>query len=222
MAIAFFDLDRTLLEINSGSGWVKFEHRHGHLSTLDLIRATGWLLRYHLGFANIEGAIRLAISRLEGTLEHDIDQRTQQFYRQEVAHRFRRGAAATLEKHRAAGHPLVLLTTSSNYLSAPVLADLELDHALCNRFETDDQGRFTGRPVEPLCFGAGKVAHAARLAAELNVHLRDCSFYTDSVSDLPMLEAVDHPVVVNPDPKLARIARKRGWPIEDWGTASAR
>jgi phosphoserine phosphatase len=102
-----------------------------------------------------------------------------------------------------------------------VCHDLGLDACVCNRFEVDAQGRYTGRAHEPLCFGPGKVVLAERYAAGCGVPLAACTFYSDSHSDLPMLEAVGSPVVVDPDPRLRRLARQRGWPIEDWGVPSA-
>jgi phosphoserine phosphatase len=70
--------------------------------------------------------------------------------------------------------------------------------------------------LEPLCFGAGKVVAAEAWAARHGVDLADTTFYTDSYTDLPMLERVGRPVAVNPDPRLARTARRRGWPILRW------
>jgi phosphoserine phosphatase len=92
---------------------------------------------------------------------------------------------------------------------------LGLSHVVCSRLEVA-QGRFTGRPIEPICYGAGKIVWAERFASERNVTLKDCAFYSDSYTDLPMLERVGRPVVVNPDPRLRRAAKQRGWPIENW------
>ena len=80
----------------------------------------------------------------------------------------------------------------------------------------DEQRNFTGRPEQPLCLGDGQVARAERLAREQGFRLEDAVFYTDSMSDLPLLERVAEPVAVNPDPRLRRIAEKRGWRIETW------
>jgi len=113
----------------------------------------------------------------------------------------------------------VLLTTSSNYLSALLCDELELDGYLCNRYVVDAAGRLTGQSHEPLCYGQGKVALAARDAAAHGHGLVDCTFYSDSWSDRPMLEAVGTPVVVNGDPRLRRYAAARGWPRTDWGEA---
>ncbi len=107
----------------------------------------------------------------------------------------------------------------SLYLSELVAEELGLDDVLCNRFEVDDSGAHTGRPVGTLCFGAGKLGYAEAYARDRGVSLADCWFYTDSFSDLPVLERVGHPVVVNPDPRLRREAERRGWPVEWWGEA---
>src|SRR5262249_61938344 len=94
-----------------------------------------------------------------------------------------------------------------------------LDAALCTRFGVDGAGAHTGRPVGRLCFGAGKLEYAEAYAQQRGVSLSDCWFYTDSYSDLPVLERLGHPVVVNPAPRLRREAERRGWPVEWWGEA---
>ena len=111
----------------------------------------------------------------------------------------------------------MLLTSSSNYVAEQVVRDLALDDFLCSRFEVDADGRYTGRLIEPLCYGRGKVELARRCADTNGVGLASCAFYTDSIADLPMLEAVGEPAAVHPDPKLRRVARQRGWPVLDWG-----
>ncbi len=209
MAIAFFDLDRTLISRNSGSLWVRSELRLGFVTRWQALRAAGWLTRYHLGFADLDQAIRAAVETLNGTEEGALRTRTLEFYEREVKSLVRPGGLDALESHRAAGDALVLLTTSSNYLSEPIGADLGLDDWLCNRFETED-GAFTGRPLEPLCYGPGKRTLAAAYAAERDVDLADCAFYTDSYSDLPVMEVVGRPVAVNADPRLKRLAHQRG------------
>ncbi len=219
MTIAYFDLDRTLISRNSGSLWIRSELRLGFLSRWQFLQATGWLVRYQLGLSDLTSAIREAVSTLDGTREEALRSRTLAFYEREVRGLVRPGAREALTAHRSAGDTLALLTTSSNYLSEPVCAELEIDAFLCNRFEVHD-GVFNGVPQDPLCYGAGKVELAAAFAAERGVELSSCVFYSDSYSDLPMLEAVGTPVVVNPDPRLRRHARRQGWTAVDWGEPS--
>lgn len=220
MTIAFFDLDRTLLSVNSGSGWIRSEYADGHINRWQLLRATVWLTRYHLGLAQMDHVLRDAIAAYAGVPEADLRERTRRFYERDVRHQIRPGALTALDRHRAAGDRLVLLTTSSNYLSELVAHQLALDHWLCSRFEVDPQGQLTGRAIT-LCFGPHKVDLAATYATDCGVDLTDCAFYTDSITDAPMLEAVGRPIVVKPDPRLRRLARARGWNEEDWGITPA-
>ncbi len=214
--IAFFDMDRTILSINSASLWVRAERREGRIQRRELLVAFGWIARYQLGFARMEEALRAAVGTLEGDLEEEVEARTRAFWDRELAHQIRPGAVDAVARERALGRKLVLLTSSSPYLSRPAVEQLALDDYLCNRFEVAE-GRFTGRPIEPLCYGPGKRHYAEQFAEAEGVALSECSFYTDSFSDLAALEVVGQPVAVNPDPRLTRAARKRGWPIEDWG-----
>lgn len=215
MSIAFFDLDRTLISVNAGKLWVQSELRQGYIGRWQAARAGFWIFGYHLGFSRMEGVLEDAISTLAGDREEDIAARTAAFYAAEVAHTYRKRAREVVERHREAGHVLALLTSTSVYIARAVQDDLGIPHALCNRFEVKD-GVFTGRPVRPLCFGPGKVDHARALCAELGESLEDATFYTDSASDLAVLEKVGTPIVVHPDPALARIARRRGWRVEAW------
>jgi len=217
--IAFFDLDRTLLSVNSATLWVMSERRLGFISTSQALRAAAWLFRYRLGMGSMEEALGTAIASLAGVREADLRDRSARFYASEVRPTFRPGGIEALRAHQARGDARVLLTSSSLYLSELVAAELALDGVVCTRFEVGPEGRLTGRSVGPPCFGAGKRAAALAYAESRGQSLGECTFYTDSFSDLPVLEAVGQPVVVHPDPRLRREAARRGWPVVDWGKA---
>lgn len=219
--IAFFDVDKTLLGVNSATLWVRREFARGNITRFQMLRASLWVGLYGLGLIQADDVIRVAIKTLKGKRERDVIDRTVQFWHEEVAATVRPGAAAAVKRHKDAGEMCFILTSSSNYMSMPIADQLGFDGFLANRFEVKD-GVFTGEAIEPICYGKGKVAHAEGVAQKLNVKLSECAFYTDSHSDLPMLEKVGRPVVVDPDPRLRRVAKKRGWPIEDWGTAPRR
>jgi HAD superfamily hydrolase (TIGR01490 family) len=214
-AIAFFDLDRTLLSVNSATLWVKRELRLGFISRWAALRGAMWLALYELGLAQMEDAIRTAIGTLAGHSEDEIRARTAAFWREELSGAIRPGAHAVLAAHRARGDQLVLLTSSSNYLSELAAEAMNLDAILCNRFEVE-QERFTGEPVEPLCFATGKLTHARTFADAAGVPLSKCTFYTDSYSDISVLKAVGKAVVVHPDPRLKRAAERHAWAVENW------
>lgn len=221
MAVAFFDMDKTLLAVNSGALWVKRERGLGFLSAWQATRAAFWLGRYHLGLASAETMIEAAVAQLTGQDEAPIAARTRAFFEETVRQQYRAGGLAALARHRAAGDRLVLLTSSSNYLAGHVADELQLDGILCNTLDVDEQRRFTGRVRGGVCFGAGKLIHATAYAQRAGVSLSDCAFYTDSYSDLSVLAVVGRPVAVNPDVRLQAHARRCGWAIEDWGPGAS-
>ena len=221
MAIAFFDLDRTLLAVNSATLWLRRELRLGHIRRRQALRAGTWVLRYRLGFVSVDRVLVKAITELAGTSSRHVAERTAEFYAECIRELIRPGGRRALDWHRARGDACVLLTSSSSYLSELVAKDLQLDAVLCNRFEVDPTGFHTGRPLGTVCFGDGKREHAERYAAAEGVPLSDCTFYTDSYADVPVMEVVGRAVAVNPDRRLRRLAARRGWEIVDWGVPMA-
>lgn len=216
MPIAFFDLDRTLLDVNSATLWVRHEFRNGAISRRQLGLAGWWLALYRLGLTRVEAGLEAAIATLKGKEEALLERATEAFWEREVRHRVRPGARPVVARHRQQGHHTALLTSSTPYVGRHAASLLDLDTCIGTCPEVVD-GAFTGRVAGRFCFGAGKLALAEEYAAARGERLQECWFYTDSRADLPVLEAVGHPVCVDPDPLLAREARRRGWPVEDWG-----
>jgi HAD superfamily hydrolase (TIGR01490 family) len=217
MSIAFYDLDKTLLPLNSGTLWVKRELRLGHLSWRQAMQATVWLTRYRFGFANGADMVASAVAALRGTAVEPLRERTRQMFVESLSGRYRPGAYQSLDDHRKRGHACVLLTSSSHYLSELVAEELKLDGMLCNQIGSDG-GVHTGLVNGTICFGDGKRIHALAECERRGVRPSECYFYTDSYADLAALEVVGHPVAVNPDVRLSRLAAKRQWPAVDWGT----
>ena len=213
---AFFDLDNTLIDANSAWLWTLHERKLGNVTLLQQARVALWLGLYRLSVVDMETALDAAIRHYRGTHEETLDRRTREWFHEEVVGRLRPGAADALDEHRAQRHQLVLLTTASSFEAAEATRVWKLDGWLANAFPTDEAGRLTGQVSRPVCYGPGKVAHAEQWASEHDLALEDCYFYTDSYSDLPMLERVGSPRVVNPDLRLQRAARRRGWPVLDW------
>jgi HAD superfamily hydrolase (TIGR01490 family) len=217
LGIAFFDLDRTLLSINSGSAWVIRELRDGRLNVWQVSRAMYYLALYRLGRARLEDAIGHAISTLKGTSVAEVRENQETFYERCVKNAYRPGGLRALAEHKQQGDVTALLSSTSMYLADAVARELGLDAAFCNRFEVDGAGAHTGRTQGRLCYGLGKLEYAEAFAQSRGVSLDQCVFYTDSFSDLPVLERVGRPVVVNPDGRLKREALRRKWEVVDWG-----
>ena len=212
---AFFDLDGTLLTVNSADLWVRRERRLGRITGWQLARAALWLGGYKLGVLDMEGALRAALGTLRGVEESFIRAETHAWWRDEVRQHVAPGARAVLEEHKRRGDLLVLLTSSSRYASEMAREEFGLDVTLCQGYEVRE-GRFTGAPLRPLCYAAGKVEVAEAWAKERGVDLAQSAFYSDSSTDVPMLERVGKPFAVHPDPRLRMTARRRGWPMLDW------
>jgi HAD superfamily hydrolase (TIGR01490 family) len=215
---AFFDLDRTLIRENSGRLYALNEYKHGRLSLLQLVQSSVWLLMHHVSLLDVETAYAKAARHWKGVAGTHVRDLAAEWFKHDVASRLTPGGARTLERHRNDGHPLVLLSNTSGYIAAAACECWNMDHWLANVIPVDERGKITGVMDPPLCIGLGKVVKADRWASENDVSLADSFFYSDSLSDLPMLERVGHPFVVNPDPKLRSVANKRGWPILDWST----
>jgi len=213
---AFFDLDRTLLDMNSSTLWAKHELLGRSISFRQFGRVLVWNVLYHLSLIDIESAFREAVGHYRGRLYEDLDAETRDWFARDVAHHLRPGAGRALREHRERDHQLVLLTSASAFAARAARDTWRLDDYLSNDFPTDGTGKLDGTFVRPLCHGSGKVTRARAWASERGVDLAASYFYTDSFSDAPMLRAVGKPRVVSPDPRLSREARQRGWPILQW------
>ncbi len=213
---AFFDLDRTLLDMNSSTLWAKHELLKRSISLQQFGRVLLWNALYHLSLIDMETAYEKALDHYRGRYYDDLDQETRRWFARDVAHHVRPGAPRALRQHREEGHTLVLLTSASAFAARAARDTWQLDDFISNDFPTDASGRLDGTFVAPLCYGDGKVVRARAWAEERDVDLTQSYFYSDSYSDAPMLRAVGKPRVISPDPRLSREARQRGWPVLQW------
>jgi HAD superfamily hydrolase (TIGR01490 family) len=217
---AFFDVDRTLVACNTGRLFLRDLRRRGEISFLRALRAMGWMLKYHLSLIDLDAVAAILAEQMRGKSERDFADRCRTWVEDEVLPLLLPSALRKIERHREQGHLLAILSSSPTYVTRPIAETLGLDEVLSTQFEVEG-GNFTGRLIGPACFGKGKVHWAEELVTRKPVDLGSSWFYTDSYSDLPMLERVGHGVVVNPDPRLRRTAKRRGWPVENWQEVQA-
>lgn len=213
---ALFDMDRTLIRKETASLYVRFQVESGEATWSDLLRTLVWVAQYTVGVLDVERVARIAVAEIRGMPETVLSARCDDWFSRYVERHITDGGRDAVRRHLAAGDLCAIVTGSSPYASRPLARRLGIDHVVSTVFEIDDRRRFTGRAEAPLCFGAGKVERAERLAREHGFRLEDAVFYTDSISDLPLMERVAEPVAVNPDARLARVAERRGWRIERW------
>jgi len=209
--VAFFDVDETIVRGNSAQRYAIEAYRHGELSRWAALRLVWWVVLYRLGFIKMRSWMERASTLLAGVDEGAFADRSRALYDHSLAHRLDPQVVDRIAEHREKGHHLVLLTATLRQVAIPLLEHLGFHDILSNELNYRD-GIIIGGFVEPLCYGEGKVVHAKQFMKGRGCRLEDAYFYSDSIADLPMLEAVGHPVVVNADPELRKIAESRGWP----------
>jgi HAD superfamily hydrolase (TIGR01490 family) len=212
---ALFDMDRTLLRRESASLYVRYQRDIGEASLGDLMQALYWVGQYTLGILDMETVAKKVVLQLRGMPETVMAARCDDFFSQYLEEHITDEGRLAVHRHQAAGEVCAIVTGASPYLSWPLAQRLGIEHVVATEFEIEG-GIFTGRAEAPLCLAEGKVVRAERLAKQLDFKLEDAIFYTDSISDLPLLERVAERVIVNPDPRLKRVAQRRGWRIERW------
>ncbi|MCL2725746.1 MAG: HAD-IB family hydrolase [Polyangiaceae bacterium] len=216
MRAALFDMDRTLVRKETASLYVRYQRAIGEASPRDSLRALYWVLQYTLSVIDAPEVAARVFAELRGKAEAPLALRCDDWFRRYVERHVCDLGRRAVEDHRARGELVAIVTGASAYAARPLARRLGIPHLVSSELEVDDRGLFTGKVVAPLCFGVGKVERAQRLANEQGFLLEDATFYSDSYTDLPLLELVREPVAVNPDLRLRRIARRRGWKIVAW------
>jgi HAD superfamily hydrolase (TIGR01490 family) len=211
---ALFDMDKTVLRIDTGMSWMRYEYRRGRSRKRELARALYWSLLYKAAVLDMESVAMRLTAELAGKDEAEVAAAAADWYATDVAHQVADAARRAIEQHRERGEIVVLATGSTQYAAEAVARGIGIPHVLCSRIEVAD-GRFTGR-LSAMGFGDHKVRLAERFAAEHDIDLARSTFYSDSYTDLPLLRRVGSAVAVNPDARLRRHAARAGWRVERW------
>ncbi len=213
MRLALFDLDNTLLGGDSDHAWGDWLCERGILDGATYkARNDAFYQDYLAGRLNITDYLNFTLAIFGRTEMAQLDAWHREFMSECIEPIILPKALALLDKHRAAGDKLVIITATNRFVTAPIAARLGVDTLLATECEMVD-GRYTGRTTDVPCFKEGKVTRLNRWMQENGYTLDGASFYSDSMNDLPLLEQVAHPVAVDPDPNLLAEAQKRGWPV---------
>ena len=213
MSLAIFDLDNTLLGGDSDYLWGQFLVEQGLVDGEYYERENQRFYdQYRAGTLNIHEFLAFMLRPLaENPLAELLNWR-ERFMKEKIQAILLPKAADLLDRHRAAGDTLLIITATNRFITEPIAERLAVPNLLATEPECID-GRYTGRPRGIPCFQHGKVE---RLDEWLNATGRDLTaswFYSDSHNDLPLLDRVTYPVAVDPDATLAERAQQRGWPI---------
>ena len=213
MSLAIFDLDNTLLGDDSDYLWGRFLIEQGLVDGATYERENQRFYdAYRAGTLDIQAFLRFMLRPLS---EHPTAQLLEwraRFMKDKIEPIILPKALALLERHRAAGDTLLVITATNRFITEPIAERLGVPNLLATDIEFLN-GRYTGRPLGIPCFQHGKVERLRAWLAETGHDLTESWFYSDSHNDLPLLGAVAHPVAVDPDEALTRHAAARGWPV---------
>jgi HAD superfamily hydrolase (TIGR01490 family) len=213
-AAAFFDLDKTIIAGSSALAFSRPFLRHGLISRRAALRSgyAQLLLLLSGADATTMDQLRRQITALSTGWEvAQVRAIVAEALQEIVQPMVYAEATALIAEHRAAGDEVIVLSASGDEVVAPIAAMVGADGAVATRMAIVD-GRYSG-VIDYYCYGAEKAEAARLIAEERGYRLADCRAYSDSITDLPLLEAVGHPTVVNPDRALRREALRRGWPV---------
>jgi HAD superfamily hydrolase (TIGR01490 family) len=211
---ALFDMDRTLVRRDTATLFMRYQRDIGEAGRYQSVQAAWWVLLYTFGVCDAPRIAEKALARFEGRWEAQLHVACQRWFEEYVKPHISDAARAAVARHRQAGDVVAMVTGALAFAARPVAAHLGIDLVVCSEVEVNE-GRLTGRTSQ-LCYGATKVDLAQQIAEAESFRLENATFYSDSITDLPLLERVAHPIVVNPDSRLRRIAVRRNWPILSW------
>jgi HAD superfamily hydrolase (TIGR01490 family) len=213
VSLAIFDLDNTLLGGDSDYLWGQFLVEHGVVDG-DFFEQENqrFYAAYQAGTLDIQKYLEFALQPLAANDPSVMHQWRQRFIAERIRPLILPKAKQLLQRHRNAGDILLIITATSRFVTQPIAELLNVPHLLATEVEVKD-GRYTGKSFDIPCFQAGKVKRLETWLEAMNCTLKGSWFYSDSCNDLPLLNRVDHPVAVDPDPALAHCARDKGWPI---------
>lgn len=216
-AVAFFDLDHTLLDGANGNLVVKYMVRSRRLGAEAIWKAVKFTVLYRLNRLPREEVYRWTFRECGKYPMVELVRMLDEAYEVYIMPRLFREGERFIADHKDKGHLTVIATAAGEYISEKVRVQLGADDKIAAMAPVRD-GRLTDELCRPFPYGEGKETLARTYAAARGVGMEACYFYSDSIADLPLLEAVGHPVAVNPQRKLKRIAVEKGWPLLYWST----
>ena len=214
--LALFDLDHTLLPLDSDYAWGEFTQRIGWTDPVVFKRRNDeFFADYQAGRLDIHEYVRFATEAVRVRGQVQAEAAREQFMREVIRPAVRPEALALIQQHRDAGCQVMIVTATNEFVTRPIAELFGIDDLIAVELERDAQGWITGEIAGIPSMREGKVQRLQQwlLARGWDWSTIETTFYSDSTNDLPLLGRVDHPVATNPDDRLRDQARQRGWPI---------
>ena len=213
MALAIFDLDETLISADSDQAWNEFVASRGLVDAERHRRQNeAFYEDYQRGTLDIDAYMRFSCTVLAMYDMEKLENLRHEFFDERIRPLLLPKATSLIERHRTQGDNLVVITATIEFVTAPIVRHFGIEHLIASIPEIR-RGRYTGGIVGTPTFREGKVERMRDWLRETGEDLGGSTFYSDSRNDLPLLELVDFPVAVDPDPVLRDVAEARRWPI---------
>ncbi|RLD78078.1 MAG: hypothetical protein DRJ10_10900 [Bacteroidetes bacterium] len=212
--VVFFDLDKTLLTINSGKELVLAAYKKGFISTLNLVKAIILAIIFKLRLKNVVKLTELMAKWLKGISETELSELSKQIVKHDLIYKIRPEMAQEIGHHKKKGACIVLLSAALPYICKPIAKHLEFDDVICSNMETVNNV-LTGKPLGLICIEQEKEIRARQFCVDNSYQIKDAYAYGDSFSDRFILKSTGNPICVAPDKKLRKFAENMGWTIMD-------
>ncbi|RBI69686.1 HAD-IB family hydrolase [Vreelandella sulfidaeris] len=213
MSLAIFDLDNTLLSIDSDHAWGEFLLEQGAVDPIAYREANErFMADYNAGTLDMAAFLEMALKPLADNTPEQLAAWHQQFMASKIEPNILPKAEELLARHRTKGDTLLIVTATNLFITAPIAERLGVDHLIAVEPERID-GRYTGRVSGTPSYREGKVTRLEQWLHDQDLTMEGAWFYSDSHNDLPLLEIVEHPVAVDPDDTLRKVAEERQWRI---------
>jgi len=213
--IAFFDLDRTITKAISGRALAREALRRGLLKSSDLAIALYFGTFYRLRLADPVMIMEKMTGWVKGISQETLNELCQEVFKKVMLPSIHPEVFNELRIHKESNARTVILSSSLVPICKAVAEYLEMDDIICSELEVKD-GLLTGKPQGNLCYGDEKLVRLKEYCEKNNIAVNDAWYYGDAIIDQPALSIVGHPVCVNPDKKLKRIAKENNWRIYSW------
>jgi len=213
VSLAIFDLDNTLLSIDSDHAWGEFLVEQGAVDPVAYREANErFLADYNAGTLDMAAFLEMALKPLAENTPEQLAAWHQQFMASKIEPHILPKAEELLARHRTKGDTLLIITATNRFITGPIAERLGVDDLIAVEPEMVD-GRYTGRVDGVPSYREGKVIRLQAWLEAQDLTMDGAWFYSDSHNDLPLLEKVDHPVAVDPDDTLRKVAEERNWRI---------
>ena len=216
--VTLFDLDHTLLPIDSDYSWGEFTQQIGWTDPVEFKRRNDeFYAHYVAGTLDVHDYVRFAVEALRLRGQSDYEQAHARFMREWIQPVLKQEALDLVRVHQQQGDLVAIVTATNELVTRPIAAALGVPDLIAVELERDRSGWITGEIAGVPSMREGKVVRVADWLRLRGLDWLDVetTFYSDSLNDLPLLERVEHPVATNPDPRLRTLALERGWRILD-------